>query len=136
MLSFSDPINGVYENYERFVDYTALNVLTNHFNSSKKDVVLFFNHFGLCFINGCHVFPESQISDSESLINANEYILHRFNFDDRFDLLILPESVNGSIKFKAMFSKFNVNLHKNYQLVYVYQFLSNQEKIYFYKKGI
>ncbi len=135
-LHFTDQLNGIYESHDRFVDYTAINYLTNHFNKSKKEIVTFFNHFGLCYLNGCEVFPESQISDSESLIGGNEYLLKRVKFDTRADLLIVPESIEGNSKFKEMFSKFGVKLNENYQLVYVYQFLSTHEKIYFYKKAM
>jgi hypothetical protein len=66
----------------------------------------------------------------------NEYILTRYHFDDRFDLIVLPESVENNDKFKVMFSKYGIFLKENYQLQYVYKFLSTGEKVYFYKKQV
>jgi hypothetical protein len=135
-LHFSEPIDGIYESYESFVDYTSMNILVNAFNGSKKPVVTFFNHIGLSYLNNCKVFPETIISDGDHVMYYNEYILTRYHFDDRFDLIVLPESVENNDKFKVMFSKYGIFLKENYQLQYVYKFLSTGEKVYFYKKQV
>jgi hypothetical protein len=135
-LHFSEPIDGIYESYESFVDYTSMNILVNAFNGSKKPVVTFFNHIGLSYLNNCKVFPETIISDGDHVMYYNEYILTRYHFDDRFDLIVVPESVENNDKFKVMFSKYGVFLKENYQLQYVYKFLSTGEKVYFYKKQV
>ena len=135
-IHFSEPIDGIYESYEKFVDYTTINILVNKFNTSKKPVFTFFNHVGLSYINNCKVFPETIISDAEHAMNYNDYILSRYHFDNRFDLLILPETVENSQKFKQLFTKYGIFFKENYKLRYVYKFLSTDEKVYFYKKQI
>jgi len=135
-IHFSEPIEGIYESYEKFVDYTTINILVNKFNTSKKPVFTFFNHIGLSYINNCKVFPETIISDGEHVMYYNDYILTRYHFDDRFDLLVLPETVENSQKFKQLFTKYGVFFKENYKLRYVYRFLSTGEKVYFYKKQI
>lgn len=132
-MHFSEPINGIYESYDRFVDYTSMNCLINAFNSNKP-VVTFFNYMGLSFVNNCKIYPQSIISDSDHAMYYNEYILNRYNFNDRFDLIVMPETVENSEEFKNMFSKYGILLNKNYKLKYVYTFLSTGEKVYFYKK--
>jgi hypothetical protein len=135
-MHFSEPIDGLYESYESFVDYTSMNVLVNEFNGNKKPVVTFFNHIGLSYLNNCKVFPETIISDGDHVMYYNEYILTRYHFDDRFDLIVVPESVENNDKFKVLFSKYGVFLKENYKLQYVYKLLSTGEKVYFYKKQV
>ena len=135
-MHFSEPIDGLYESYESFVDYTSMNVLVNEFNGNKKPVVTFFNHIGLSYLNNCKVFPETIISDGDHVMYYNEYILTRYHFDDRFDLIVVPESVENNDKFKVLFSKYGVFLKENYKLQYVYKLLSTGEKVYFYKKQL
>jgi hypothetical protein len=133
-MHFSEPIDGIYESYESFVDYTTMNVLVNKFNGSNKPVVTFFNHIGISYLNNCKVFPETIISDGDHVMYYNEYILTRYNFDDRFDLIVVPETVENNDKFKVLFSKYGVFLKENYKMQYVYKLLSTGEKVYFYKK--
>lgn len=132
-LNFSKELNGVYESKEKFSDFYSLNILINYFNQAQKPVFVFFNHMGIFYIGNTQIFPESPISDSEHLISTDEYILDRLNFSDNLDLLLLPETVEKSEKFKSMFRKYNVKINSNYKLVYVYQFVSSNEKVYLYK---
>ena len=135
-MHFSEPLEGIYESYESFVDFTTMKVLVNTFNGNNKPVVTFFNHIGLSYLTNCKVFPETIISDGDHVMYYNEYILTRYNFDDRFDLIVVPETVENNDKFKVMFSKYGVFLKENYLLQYVYKFLSTGEKVYFYKKQV
>jgi hypothetical protein len=135
-LTFTKPLDGILESYERFVDYNVMNSLLNEFNSSKKPIFTFFTHIGLGYINNVTVFPESPISDGAHTIWYDEYILNRTGFNDRFNLLVLPETVEKNNAFKVMLFKYGVKLHENYKLVYTYKFLSTNESIYFYKKKI
>lgn len=135
-LHFSEALNGINESYEAFVDYNVINELTKKLNPSNRPVLTFFNHFGVHYLTGNRIFPDSQISDAEDLIIADEYVLTKANFDDSLDLLIIPETVENSAKFKAMFSRFGVNLGENYKMVFMYEFLSTHEKVYMYKKLI
>lgn len=132
-INFSKELDGIYESKERFIDFYSLNNLVNTFNQNKKPVFVFFNHMGIFYIGNTKIFPESPISGAEHLISIDEYILDRLNFSDNLDLLLLPESVEKSEKFRTMFRKYNVRINYNYKLVYVYQFLSSKEKVYLYK---
>ncbi|MDF2448101.1 MAG: hypothetical protein K0R26_605 [Bacteroidota bacterium] len=132
-LNFSSEIKGIVESKERFIDYQVLNRLVSYCNPRDSHVVTTFNYFGLCFLNDIRVFPESQISDAERNLYINKYVLDRFKMDDRFDLVVIPETVKNSSAFKDLFGSYGVNLGDNYRLFYQYRFLSTGENIYFYK---
>ena len=135
-LHFTEPLNGIYESYERFVDLTTMNILINKFNITKKPIVTFFTDIGLGFVNGCKVFPESPISDGSQTIWYNDFILNRYKFNDRFDVIVVPNNVEHDNNFKIMLAKYGVKLGENYKLVYVYKYLSINENIYLYKKQL
>jgi len=133
-LHFTEPLNGIYESYGRFVDLTTMNVLLNKFNPAKKPIVTFFTDFGLGLVNNCKVFPDSPISDGSQTIWYNEFILDRYKFDDRFDLIVVPNNVEHDPNFRTLLSKYNVRLGENYKIAYVYKYQSIGENVYLYKK--
>lgn len=133
-IHFHPSIDGIYESYDRFVDYTALNILVTRLNSKNSDVVTFFNYIGLSYIANVKFSPESPISDADYLIDANKYILNREKFNNSADLLVVPSTVHNSIAFKNMFELYGITLGSNYKLVYSYTFLSTKEIVFFYKK--
>jgi hypothetical protein len=135
-LHFTRQVDGVFESYGRFADFVTMNFLINKFNANKKPIVTFFTDFGLGYINNCKVFPDSPISDGSHTIWYNEFILNRYKFDDRFDLLVIPNNVEHDPNFKTLLSKYDVRLGENYRLVYVYKYNSINENIYLYKKQI
>lgn len=132
-LNFTKEINGVEESYEKYIDFSVLHTLINKQNKNNKPIVTFFNHFGLCYIADVAIYPESQLSDAERYIYVNEYVLDRFKFNDRFDLIVIPETVEKSDKFKQLFEKYGVKLNHNYKLTCSYELLSTKEKVFIYK---
>lgn len=132
-LNFTEEISNIEESYEKYIDYIVLNNLINRQNKNKKPIVTFFNHFGLCYIADIAIYPESQISDAEKYIYVNEYVLDRFKFNDRFDLIVLPGTVEKSNKFKRLFEKYGIKLNYNYKLACSYELKSTKEKVYIYK---
>ena len=134
LLHYTNELKGIYESKETAIDFYSLEKIITHFNPSNKSVCLFFNHYGLTYVAGIkNLFPSSMLSDGEQLLSIDEYILNRFEFSDKAELIILPETVYHKELFEKMFVKHNVFFDKNYFLAFKYQLQSTQENIYIYK---
>ena len=134
-INFHPYLDGIYESKERFIDYSAMNIISNKLSPSTKKVVTFFSYMGLNYIANKNTFPECPMSDGENYIEADKYILSREHFNDSFELIIVPSKVYNNLKFKSMFAQFGVCFDKNYKLKFSYTLLSTKETVYFYKKN-
>ena len=76
------------------------------------------------------------LSTKERMLEYNDYVLSKSDIKQSKPLLLLPDTVIDNLKFKALFSKYHINLNQNYKQVFHYQFISNKEKIYFYKSTL
>lgn len=133
-IYFHPSIDGIYESREKFIDYTTLNLAINKLSSSNKKIVTFFNYMGLYYISNKKLFPETPLSDAVQNIEINKYILTRENFNNSFELIIIPSTVYNNPEFNKMFEQYGIYLGNNYKLKYIYTFLSAKETVYFYKK--
>ncbi len=132
-LSFNPLLKGVYESRDVFEDATSVNYIINAFNKEHQPFFTFFNFYGLTIINDNQTIPEMPLSTQERMLEYNDYVLSKSDIKQSKPLLLLPDTVINNIKFNALFSKYHINLNQNYKQVYHYQFISNKEKIYFYK---
>ena len=76
------------------------------------------------------------LSGQERMLEYNDYVLSKSEIKQSKPLLLLPDTVIDNEKFKALFSKYHIYLNQNYKQVYHYQFISSEEKIYFYKSTL
>lgn len=135
-IMFNPLLKGIYESKDAFVDYTSVNYLINRFNKDHQPFLTFFNFYGFAVINNSQVVPEMPLSSQDRMLEFNDYVLSKSHIKQSSPLLLLPDTVINNIKFKALFSKYHINLNQNYKQVYQYQFISNKEKIYFYKSTL
>lgn len=135
-IMFNPLLKGIYESKDAFVDYTSVNYLINRFNKDHQPFLTFFNFYGFAVINNNQVVPEMPLSSQNRMLEFNDYVLSKSAINHSSPLLLLPDTVVINTKFIELFSKYHINLNQNYKLVYQYRFMSNKEKICFYKSTL
>ncbi len=133
-LNFSSEIKGVLESKKRMIDYMVLNEALKKLNTSQKPVMGFFSHFGMHYLNGCKVFPESQITDNGKLMYINDYLLNRYGPPNDCDLVVMSRKTSVSVEFIDMFKRNGIVLDGNFKKVFTYKFLSTGEETLIYKR--
>lgn len=135
-LSFNPLLKGIYESRDVFVDAMSVNYIMNLLNKKHQPFFTFFNFYGFTIINDNQTIPEMPLSGQERMLEYNDYVLSKSEIKQSKPLLLLPDTVIDNEKFKALFSKYHIYLNQNYKQVYHYQFISSEEKIYFYKSTL
>jgi hypothetical protein len=135
-IAFNPLLNGIYESRDAFIDATSVNYIMNYLNKEHQPFFTFFNFYGFTIINSNQTIPEMPLSTQERMLEYNDYVLSKSEIKQSKPLLLLTDTVIKNIKFNALFSKYHIKLNQNYKQVYQYQFISNKEKIYFYKSTL
>jgi hypothetical protein len=130
-LSFNPLLNGIYESRAAFIDYTSVNYIMDNFNQEHKPILTFFNFYGFTLINNCKMVTDLPLSEQERNLKLLDFLLSKVK--ELPPLILVPDTIIENKKFESVFAKHNIHLNQNYELVYKYKFLSNEENISFFK---